>query len=437
MRFASTLAAAATALATLGLATAASAYDALAKPCKGERLTCGTAPIKFDKRDTLPIEWQFDTGWVPQGSPLEVRITAGVWAHTEVSLAGHLVTSWPTAMTLETPGKPNGGFFEFHYGAEFSAQGKIDIDVAGQHITWTGDLPYVPQFDFEVKDSERFDPWAFEPGIDLDSTTMPQRIATVSIGDLLGGSIPGLDGGFELDVAMELRAHYQTEKINLANDDDDDKPAKGGPISADQSQSKMDYKGGPHLDVVVQPEGKVHYDGTLHLIPAFYISFLGQDFSIPVADIPISFPITDVDWVFDPQTVRVPLPDLYLDEKTIDFGEVELGDEATDEFHAWNAGEALLQADVGTDDTAFSVTEKLLKLDEMQTHAGKVHFAPTEAGVFEAHLTFQSNDPSDPVESIVLHGVGVDHHPAPKPVPNLDTPRAPATASTGARSPWR
>src|SRR5678815_3544128 len=92
----------------------------------------------------------------------------------------------------------------------------------------------------------------------------------------------------------------------------------GGPITRDDPRSSLAYKGGPHVDVVVQPEGRVTYDGVLHVIPAFYVSFLGSDFTIPIVDLPIPFSIADVDWNFDPQTVRVPLPDLYLDEHEID-----------------------------------------------------------------------------------------------------------------------
>src|SRR5262245_29050412 len=117
-----------------------------ATPCTGDPFFCARAGVQFDRVDALPIQWMFDTGRVPQSSPLQVHIWAGVYATTHVSLAGALVTTWPQALDLETPGDVMGGQFDFHYGAEFGAEGKIKVTIAGVTYSWTGDLPYVPQF---------------------------------------------------------------------------------------------------------------------------------------------------------------------------------------------------------------------------------------------------------------------------------------------------
>ena len=67
------------------------AYDSLAAPCKTDSYTCEIAPIAFSRKDALPIEFDFDTGWVPQNSPLQVHLWAGVYANTHVSLTGALI----------------------------------------------------------------------------------------------------------------------------------------------------------------------------------------------------------------------------------------------------------------------------------------------------------------------------------------------------------
>src|SRR5262245_35917637 len=90
--------------ALLAAPSEALAYDSLAAPCGSAPYTCGLAPIKFEKKFELPIQWSFDTGWVPAGSPLQVHIWADVWANTYVKLAGGLETSWPKAFALRTPG---------------------------------------------------------------------------------------------------------------------------------------------------------------------------------------------------------------------------------------------------------------------------------------------------------------------------------------------
>ncbi len=80
----------------------------------------------------------------PQSSPLQVHIWADIWANTHVALSGDLVSSWPEALVLEAPGNKEGGDFGFHYGADFGAQGKVSISIAGKTYSWQGDIPYIP-----------------------------------------------------------------------------------------------------------------------------------------------------------------------------------------------------------------------------------------------------------------------------------------------------
>jgi MYXO-CTERM domain-containing protein len=381
---------------------AKAAPTVLATPCGDDPLYCARGAIQFDRTDALPIEWSFDTGWVPQGSPLKVHIWADIWANTHVALAGSLVSSWPEAMTLEAPGDKEGGDFGFHYGADFGAQGQVTINIAGKDYSWTGDIPYIPQFDLQVKDHKVFDAWGYEPGVKLSGVTMPQKIASVGLKDIIGG-IPGLDGGFELDIAMQLAATYTTEKIVVT--DTEGNPAEGGPITSKDGKSSTKYLSGPSMELDVHPEGKVEYDGILHLVPAFYISVLGQDWKIPVADIPISFPITDTKWVFDKQRVHIPLPDLVLPTTKIDFGDVEIGQKSLISYSLWNAGEARVATMISSSDPElFPPWDTQLDVEPGVTMDSAVRFIPTKPGLFTAHLLVASNDPSDPLQVIELRG---------------------------------
>jgi len=396
-------------LSALGVATvllaspqAKAEPSVLATPCGDDPLYCEQGAIKFDRIDALPIQWSFDTGWVPQSSPLQVHIWADIWANTHVALAGSLMTSWPEVMTLEAPGNKDGGDFGFHYGADFGAQGKVTITIAGKEYGWTGDIPYIPQFDLQVKDHKVFDAWGYAPGVKLSGVTQSQKIASVGLKDIIGG-IPGLDGGFELDIAMQLDATYTTEKIVVT--DTEGKPAEGGPITAKDGKSSTKYLSGPSMELDVHPEGIVKYDGVLHLIPAFYISVLGQNWQIPVADIPISFPITDTKWVFDTQRVHIPLPDLVLPTTKIDFGDVEIGQKSLVSYSLWNAGEAKVAAMISSSDPEiFPPWDTLVDVDPSVTVDSAVRFIPKKPGLFTAHLIVASNDPSDPLQIIELRG---------------------------------
>ncbi|HLM71914.1 MAG TPA: hypothetical protein VK459_04470 [Polyangiaceae bacterium] len=393
------------ALATTAPARSALAYDSLAKPCTSDPQTCQIASIAFSHKDALPIEWSFDTGWTPPNSPLQVHLWAGVYANTAVTLKGALETTWPESLILRTPGDKDGGHFGFHYGAEIGAQGKVEIEVAGQKYSWVGDLPYIPQFDFQVEAGGVFDAWGFPPGVTIASQTPQQTLAQIGISDIIGGSIPGIDGGFQLDVAMELEVTYVTERMVIQTTDG--KLVSGGAITAEDGETKVEYLNGPSIELDVHPEGTVDYTGVLHLIPAFFVEFLGKNWSIPIADIPIAFPITKNDWVFDKQRVHVPLPDLVVMEEEIDFGELQVGQKNQEPFALWNAGEAksfVVLASSNPD--VFEVFEPTAEIDPSATHDSAIRFVPKKNGEVTATIYVGSNDPSDPVQILKVRGVG-------------------------------
>ncbi len=378
--------------------------DIIAVGCEADPDWCKTGPVAFDYSDTLPIEWSFDTGWTPMNSPLQVHLWAGVYATTRVSLKGALETNWPEALTLAVPGAKNGGLLSYHYGVELGAQAKIHITVAGQDYDWIGDIPYVPQFDFQVQGEQVFDAWGWNPGATLSSKTNPQKLVSVGIGDIVGGSIPGIDGGFEVDIALELAATYKTDRIVITTPDG--KPVEGGDITEPDGTTKAKYLNGPSVELDVHPEGTCDYDGVIHLIPAFWVELLGKTWNIPIADIPISFPITQTNWNFNPTRVHVPLPDLVPSKTEIDFGEVEVGQKALQGFSLWNAGEARsVVTMVSSSPDLFPAWDPSLNIEPGITTDTAVRFIPVKNGPFEATLYVASNDPSDPVQEILLKGI--------------------------------
>jgi hypothetical protein len=390
-------------LGTIALVPArAYADETVAAPCDTDPFFCQTAGLQFDRIDALPIEWHFDTGWVPQNSPLKVKILAGVYANTQVSLAGRLVTTWPESLSFEAPGEAEGSLLSYHYGTEFKAQGMIDITLAGTKYSWVGDIPYVPKVDLKLQGEQPFDAWGYAPGATLSSKSQTQKIASVGIATLIGLSIPGIDGGFELDAAMEIAATYVTEQMVIATPDGN--VVEGGPLTTEGGTSSTPYLSGPSIDLDVHPEGTVDYEGVVHLIPAFFIALLGQNFKIPIADIPIAFPITKKDWVFDPERVHVPLPDLVLPE-AIDVGSVEVGQDSLVPYSLFNAGEAQVHAVIASSDPALLPPyDTILNLDPGITVDSAVRFIPDRSGDFTAKLMVTSNDPGSPVQIIALKG---------------------------------
>jgi hypothetical protein len=410
MRTARALIASPLLLALLALTSNVRAEE-VATPCPDEPLTCQQAPIAFSREAELPVAGGFDTGWIPADSPLQVHLVAQLYATTKIDLAGTFVSSWPEALTLEVPPEPGTGSLGIHYGLEVGAEAKVTVEVLGQTYSWTGDIPYVPQVDFQVEASNEFDPWAFD-GVSVSGSTMPVELARISATDFIGIDIPGLDGGFELDAYVELEATYATDEI-VVRDASSGEEVSGGPLRSDDATTLADYGGGPFSEFDVQPIGNVRYVGTIHLVPAFYIETLGPDFSIPVADIPIPFEFDQKNWTFDAVRVHVPLPDIELqrdpsDEPPpelapvgLDFGDVAVGGSKTLYVTVSNAGEARLAIEPAIDAEGFVAPDPA----ELEPGGGAkfgVTFAPTEAGPVEGTLVLASNDPDEPVRKLLL-----------------------------------
>jgi MYXO-CTERM domain-containing protein len=407
--------------------------EEVATPCDPDATQCAAAPVAFSKEIELPIAFGFDTGWVPQGSPLQVHLFANLFATSWIDLAGELETRWPESLTLEAVPTPGAGTLGIHYGVEVGAEAMVQIEVLGQTYTWTGPIPYIPQFDFQVESEESFDPWAFD-GVTVGGSTMEATLAQVDVTSFIGVDIPGLSGGFELNVMMDLDATYRTDQIRVF--EPDGMLVAGGAItSASPPVTSALYLGGPSVDYDVQPVGTVVYDGTLHLIPAFYIDTIGPDFSIPIADIPIPFSIDQKDWQFDKARVHVPLPDIALpaDEETqgggefelpetLDFGQVWVGTSAPLAIQIHNLGEAGLVSELTASDASLVLAANALTVNPGAKASVVVNFEPTVAGDFAGTIVISSNDPDEPTREIAVHGVAVDQAVDAEDPPPVDAP---------------
>jgi len=389
------------------LAPLTAAADGIqAGECPGDGWQCRRAPVAFSKEDSAPFEWQFDSGWVPPSGDLQVHLWGGVFATTRVELAGDVMVSWPDALTIETPGHPNGGLLGYHYGVDVGAQGKVQITVLNQTYNWQGDLPYVPQIDFQVEAEKTFDAWGWDPGVSATDSSQPQTVAQIDIAGLIGPSIPGISGGFQLDVALDLTVSYVNERIVIQRADGDS--VSGGDVLGPDDASGESYDGGAFLEVDVHPEGTVRYAGVLHLIPAFFVELLGNNSSISLADIPIALPENEQHWVFESERVHAPLPDLRIHDAIIDFGEVRIGDEVDGHFELSDAGEADVRAlPETTDPDHFVAVDLAVLIDSGDTVTSTVRFSPSEARSYLAMLELESNDPDEPTQRVLLKGVGI------------------------------
>ena len=187
-------------------------------------------------------------------------------------------------------------------------------------------------------------------------------------------------------------------------------------IESENGTTLRDFAGGAFVEYDVFPEGRVDYVGTIHLIPSFFLTVLGKDFSIPIVDVPASLKVGSQDFIFDPVRVHVPLPDIEPLPAELDFGAVELGKSKKLSVSLSNVGEAKARAVAFVDSSMTSTFGALppeVFVESMQKQSADVVFEPQAMGPFETVLTYVTNDPDDRFRKITLRGTGVGPGEAP------------------------
>lgn len=400
----------------------------VAKVCAegGDPWRCMSAfPLVYDKKVELPIAFDWDTGWIPDGSALQVRFYAKLPAFTQVKLQGGINTTWPQSLTMNAFGVRGKGSLEFDYGLQIGAKGKVEVSVLGKDIKWEGDLPFVPKVDFHVKGKEFFDPWAWDPGVLATGYTPKLTLFTIDITDAII-PVPGVGGGVLLDVQGELGVHYQTENISIKPTNGTVSTKVNGPITGPDKDAVHQWQQGAWGEYLVHPEGTVHYGGVIHLLPSFYIEFLGKKFTIPVYDFQYPIDIADQAWVFDDQLIHVPLPDVRPpDDKRLTAGQTTLGEPVNIELKVKNIGEAVARLDAEVDDPAFKLLDTFAEIDPGKEGLIRVRFSPKQVGTVKGKLTVKSNDPDLPSFAFDLDGEAT----APPAIPD------PTTAPTSTSKP--
>jgi hypothetical protein len=248
-----------------------SASPALAQDqCEGEYAGCARASIAFRHREELPGKFNFDTGWVPSGSPVQVRVRAVLAAHTEITASGALVAGWPEPMALRAVGDPRGGNLAVDYGVQFIARARLSLEVAGAPVNWEGDLPYVPRVDFRAMGNTTFDPWAWQP-VTASGRTMRVRVADLPLTDAIV-RIPGISGGFTLEAAGGVSAAYRSTRISFG--------LAADPITASVERVQAVFMAGPFVEYQPRLEGVLDYTGQVFLYPGLYVSLAGRRWSV-------------------------------------------------------------------------------------------------------------------------------------------------------------
>ncbi len=401
------------ALAALALSLAPALARAQTEGCAPDAAGCSRADLAFRWRQGLPVEFDFDTGWVPSGAPVQVRLRAVLAGNTQVTAAGQLVGSWYEPVRLRAVGTRGGGNLAVDYGVQFTARIRLALPVEGRTISWEGAVPYVPQVDFRAMASSAFDPWAWQP-VMVSGRTMRQHIADVALTDAIV-RIPGVSGGFSFDASGEVRAGYRSTAIRFGLDAD--------PLTETMTETLGRFTAGPFVEYQPQLEGSLDYEGAVHVYPSLYVSLAGRRWMLDLADLPIPIARFPRAVRFDAVTARLGLPDMRATEETVDFGDVDVGRSSERTVEIQNVGELDGRATGAEVEAPFAVTGSARTLPVRSRSSFVVSFTPVRPGLAESTVVVSTNDPDTPRVRVTVRGNGVGLAPVePSPVEDASVP---------------
>jgi MYXO-CTERM domain-containing protein len=384
-------------LALLALARLAAPAPAHAQDCPRDAVGCHRADVDFEHLDMRLPSVSLDSGWVPAGSPIQVRLGLAFMGETEVDLGGTLATYWPFGLTMGTPGRPGTGRLRMAWGLEIVARLRFSLEIAGTRYAWEGDIPFIPVRDLRLAGETVFDPFVL-PGatprpVVVSDTTDAIRVLNVGLASIIGTSIPGIDGGIEVTLTGALTTGYQTDRILISG--------ARGPIESEGSVVQYWPPGpegfGASEDVTVRPEGTITYEGDVIARPAVYIELLGRRFDLAAFDLSIPLVRTDTPTDFDPAAVHVPLPDVSVDPTNVDVGLVLVGDVVDRALTVRNRGEAELVVTVDALPGTLMVSSSRLAIPPASESTLGLEIAPERAGMLSETLVLRTNDPDQPV----------------------------------------
>jgi MYXO-CTERM domain-containing protein len=383
----------------------ARASSVLAKMCAPTETQCERADLAVSKLEKGTADFDYDTGWVPANSPIQIRLVVALHDRTQVDLGGALDSTWPDPITLTPRGVIGAGAISIDDGFEVSAQARFTVTVGGNTYSWTGNIPYVPNVNFEASATKTFDPWAWTGGDPSATTVVAQTPVNKVMQVPLTQSIipiPGISGGFELDGSATYSAWYDSLRIAF---DEVDGTSPIPLVDGAHDATRLLITRSPSFDTNLFIHGEVTHQITLHFIPAFYFQILGQDFTLPLADLPLPLPASSPEpWDFDPVPVHVPLPEMSIPNATVDVGNIPVG-VATDELVSiTNIGEEVLAGGVDTLAPMVEIETPVFSVTPQQSAGLKMLLIPQTAGPFDVLLHLGSNDPLQPDSYIHVTG---------------------------------
>lgn len=386
------------------------------------------SPVHFEYTDALMedvCDLDIDTGWVPDGSPIQVRFHFRIGCGYYMEMDGYAVLDWPPrpGPNLSFRGINRGGRYELDYSILLSARVKLYLDLGGGNIIDEEfDLPWIPDFNVGVFASKRFTPFLLEGNPERPLVVEDQIPHTLlfeyDLIDLLEmtGAIPPQDlvqAWLKVYLDGYVGSRFEGRRIVVdVGEQDTEFPIPdlvftqtGQKERLPLSPEEQEYG----MRKAVYEGAVTHYAG-LSFYPEVSIKIAGVDlFHLDVFEIPI--PIDDKEdyWVFDPVFFEFSLPDIAA-PNNVTVPPANIGSESVIYVQIMNTGGRLLRGEAMVDPPFTVPYPNKFEVEPGETVLMPVYFTPSTIGPVRKYLTLYSNDPDESplVVSVESYGCGPD-----------------------------
>jgi hypothetical protein len=248
---------------------------------------------------TAPViatdEFDYDSGWQPPNSGIQVRFTAHGGNSIYVGMGGDGFYDWDTQQ-ISFEGFTEGGSFDVDFGIDIQSQ--VQFDILGTQ--WQGDL--MPPITYGIFEAIVFDPYLLpgdsnRPAV-LEGTVAPVTVLNVPLGiDLVIGS-----GNFQLAIGADVYAELLGNSITVESE------TESALVDAWDLAVSLGADPTSPLDIWATLEAYLYFEITLKLYPSVVLTVLGNNHTLAELELPIETPPVDETWIFEPVALSFAAP---------------------------------------------------------------------------------------------------------------------------------
>lgn len=378
---------------------ALNASSASAQLCAGDDIRCQNVPVNWRGEARLFNDIGFDTGFIPNGSDVSIRVAFGLLSRTTVDMRGMLRADWPSPLTVHLTGDQGMGQLNIDFGLVFSVQLKLDIDTALGDINRTFDIPVGLPTNLAFRGTQTFAPLLL-PGqagrpVTLTTTTSRIRVANFSVPVIVGLSVGG-----GLDIRGRMDTTYQTDNmlVDAVTVQAETQGTLVGPVNATAGF-------GAFQNIPTRPVGSFEYAVSVELIPVITVEFFTFELaSFDITSFALQAFESDGPAAFATVPAHVPLPDVRFISTIYNFPETEVGGSSMLQATVRNFGEATLHVDMSTLPAPFDAVTDELVIPPGSFQRVNLTFSPTVPGEALALAMVETNDPDAPTVTLDLRG---------------------------------